>query len=274
MLQSFADYVRQWEPVGCRDHSTMDLFTKANVKNFFSGCLTLFMNNPYPQIDRREHIYIVDLKKELLELLPPKIQAEGIKVAHGMKKTYNTVSPMRFNEAYNLIKKYARAKVVITQRIHCALPSIAMGTPVIFFNSPGLPGGGGSGGKESDRVSGLTPLFHTVSLYNMNKEEAKEWLLHFNWDNPPPNPDAGMIMRLRATSWNIIRRDPTLLDSGRKFGIIPMQQPKSSLKAEKFTFHLIFPTTSSSTIIGTLSNGEKQYGSFNWRQWRCIESIL
>ena len=267
--QAFADYMRKWEPVGCRDHSTMGFFTKANVKNFFSGCLTLFMSNPYPQIDRREHIYIVDLKKESLELLPPKIQADGIKIAHDMDDARNTDSPMRFNEAYNLMKKYAKAKVVITQRIHCALPSIAMGTPVIFFNSPGLPGGGGSGGKESDRVSGLTPLFHTVSLYSMNKKEAKQWLLHFNWDNPPSNPDAGMIMRLRATSWNVIRRDPILLDSGRKFGIIPMQQPKYSLKAEKFTFHLIFTTK-----IRTLSSGDMQYGSFNWRQWRCIESIL
>ncbi|WP_264821067.1 polysaccharide pyruvyl transferase family protein [Acinetobacter schindleri] len=33
-----------------------------------------------------------------------------------------------------MLEKYSTAKLVITSRIHCALPCLAMGTPVIYIN--------------------------------------------------------------------------------------------------------------------------------------------
>ena len=38
----------------------------------------------------------------------------------------------RFDEAEKLLRRYAKAKLVITSRIHAALPCIALGTPVIL----------------------------------------------------------------------------------------------------------------------------------------------
>ena len=86
------------------------------------------------------------------------------------------------------------------------LPCIGMGTPVIFINSPSMPGGGGSNDTASSRVTGLTELFHTVNLYTVTDEvkEAREWLTNFPWENPPPNPNINLMMRLRATFWNVI----------------------------------------------------------------------
>ena len=40
----------------------------------------------------------------------------------------------KFKKADEILKKYERAQYVITSRIHCALPCLAMGTPVIFVN--------------------------------------------------------------------------------------------------------------------------------------------
>jgi exopolysaccharide biosynthesis predicted pyruvyltransferase EpsI len=42
-------------------------------------------------------------------------------------------SPRKFQKAEALLEKYAQAKLVITSRLHCALPCIALGTPIIFI---------------------------------------------------------------------------------------------------------------------------------------------
>ena len=91
-----------------------------------------------------------------------------------MKGSGKQNSLERFSAAYELIEKYASAKLVITQRIHCALPCVGMGIPVIIINSHWLPGGGGSKKKASERVSGLLPLFHTLDLYTLSIKKAMD----------------------------------------------------------------------------------------------------
>ena len=266
-------WLKRHEPIGCRDYQTANFFKHHKVKVFFSGCLTLFIRNPNVGRERTDKIYLVDVKDDFLELLPKTIREGAERIHHNLADPLHSDDAKRFTEAYKLVQKYGRAKVVVTQGIHCALPCVAMGTPVIFVNSAKMPGGGGSSKGASGRTSGLTPLFHTINLYNMSKEEAKEWLENFAWDNPPPNPDVSMTMRLRATSWNVIRRNPVYYDAGRKFGVIPMLPPTNKIAGKTFVFHLVF-TISNTTVIGTLSSGKKQYGAFNWRHWRSIESIF
>ena len=266
-------WAKKHEPIGCRDSDTMKFLHDHGVQAFFTGCMTLFMRNPNVGVKRSNKIYLVDLKSDVLQLLPREIQTRAEKVYHNLKNPRQSDNTQRYTEAYKLIRKYGQASVVVTQRIHCALPCVAMGTPVIFINSAGLPGGGGSSKEASGRTSGLTPLFHTINLYDMSRAEAKTWLQNFAWDNPPPNPDVSMTMRLRATSWNVIRRNPVYYDAGKKFGVIPMSPPTNKIAGKIFAFHLAF-TTSNTTVIETLSSGKKQYGAFNWRHWRSIESIF
>ena len=40
----------------------------------------------------------------------------------------------KYEEAEALLRRYATAELVITSRLHCALPCRAMGTPVIFVH--------------------------------------------------------------------------------------------------------------------------------------------
>lgn len=68
-----------------------------------------------------------------------------------------------FKIAENLVKKYAKAKMVVTSRIHAGLPCLGMETPVVFvandevismtgsFNTPG-------------RLGGLVDLFRILEL--------------------------------------------------------------------------------------------------------------
>ena len=46
----------------------------------------------------------------------------------------NNFQNKRFNIAKKLLDKYSKAKLVITSRLHGALPCLALNTPFIFDN--------------------------------------------------------------------------------------------------------------------------------------------
>lgn len=63
----------------------------------------------------------------------------------------------RLASAENLKKKYAKAKLVITSRIHCALPCLGLETPVIYtLKDNDLK-------MSTERFEGLVDLFNTVT---------------------------------------------------------------------------------------------------------------
>lgn len=63
----------------------------------------------------------------------------------------------RLNDAETLVKKYAKASLVVTSRIHCALPCLGLGTPVIFTDNA-------ISEKTSNcRYGGLKELFNILS---------------------------------------------------------------------------------------------------------------
>ena len=59
----------------------------------------------------------------------------------------------RFKLAKELLDKYARAKLVISTRIHGALPCLAFNTPVIFINE-----------SYDNRYTGIYELLNTIGI--------------------------------------------------------------------------------------------------------------
>ena len=233
------NYFRSKSPIGCRDYATLEFFKYHEVPAFFSGCLTLLLHTPNVDAKRTDDIFIVDVKKEYVKLLPEDIRQKGIKTNHNWYNGDFKNNIARFRKAFNIMEMYSKAKLVITQRIHCALPCVAMGTPVIFINSDGMPGGGGSKASSSPRTRGLTSMFHTLDVYQVGHNNVSSWFHQFPWDNIPPNPDLATLMQLKATAWNVIREKPSLFDASRKFGVIPLSLPGPPCN-NALMFHLIF----------------------------------
>lgn len=71
------------------------------------------------------------------------------------KKDFKTDMEL-LSEAERLIKLYAKAKLVITSRIHCALPCLGLETPVIFLRKAN------DIKASSCRFNGLADLFNTI----------------------------------------------------------------------------------------------------------------
>jgi hypothetical protein len=73
----------------------------------------------------------------------------------------------KFQYAKNLLQKYAYSRLVVTSRIHAALPCLAMDTPVIFIIADDLqPNGKGVVPYAKGRFDGMLELFHVMECIN------------------------------------------------------------------------------------------------------------
>jgi len=204
-------YFKQHEPIGCRDLVTRDLLRQCDVEAYFSGCVTLMLRNE--EVERANEILLVDLDAEAMQHIPAHMRTQVTVVHHGegipfesvasklwrySPKIYRAVkatkvhlaldtlqrrvvafretparSAQRFHKAESLIRRYAQAKLVITSRLHGALPCLALDTPVILVRRD----------LETPRLSGLINYMRAYSV-----EEFKYRIKEVNPQNPEPNP--------------------------------------------------------------------------------------
>ena len=80
--------------------------------------------------------------------------------AHYLSHRVNVKEDYPTNEAcmelaQKLVRNYAKAKLVITSKIHAALPSLGLGTPVVFVDSWAI-----DSGEIKGRLEGLRELFN------------------------------------------------------------------------------------------------------------------
>tara|TARA_R110002050_G_scaffold88588_1_gene186951 strand:+ start:6099 stop:7067 length:969 start_codon:yes stop_codon:yes gene_type:complete len=181
-------YLKKHEPIGCRDQFTADTLKAKGIDAYFTGCLTLTLDTyKVDDSERGDDIYIVDplynypskqrlfysVRSTIKSILNGKVFQLGKKNRHlqnfidiDLLKTakYIDQEPLdnitdreRFEMAENILKKYSKAKLVITSRIHCALPCLAMGTPVIYIN-------GFDQFVDSCRFDGILELFNRIDV--------------------------------------------------------------------------------------------------------------
>ena len=251
----FQSYLQKHEPIGCRDEDQEKSLLAKGVKASSPSYLMLLLKNTSPGTPKNDVIYITDVEQKFMHLLLPNIPKKVIILQHHNGGKGND---QMSKAAYQLVKRFESAKLVITQNLQYAIACAAMETPVIFVT----------------RVAEtLGSLFHTIDVDKMSKYQMKEWLGNFSWTNIPHNPNPAQLMRLRATSWNMIRRDQHLHDSAVKLGAVPMSPPVSLQHERKLTFYLVF-STSSQDSLNLFFTSSNVSGRFNWRHWRSVESIF
>ena len=101
----------------------------ADVDDFLNPELKIFPLNRFFDSLHKNRI-IKPWAKMVKELLN---QFDGEKIERTTHEcSLNHSHEQRFAMALDLLKKYATARCVITSRIHCALPCLALGTPVVL----------------------------------------------------------------------------------------------------------------------------------------------
>jgi hypothetical protein len=195
-------YLKTFEPIGCRDLYTKKTLEEKGIKSFFSGCLTLcldkkklnlkktnrkgivvisaldriipefkFFKNPGVETMITDLIKLIKYPKRLIDFKKSKIKLDVF-----LKKQTEEVSCKsqiidikkvnlkdREKLAYKQLGDIANAKLLITSRIHSALPAVAFGTPVLFL-SDGL-----NHINQKSRLDGLEIFFKISDTENLKE---------------------------------------------------------------------------------------------------------
>ena len=127
------EYLRRWQPIGCRDRGTMQLLAAHGVETFYSRCLTL-------TLPRREtppangQVFLVGLSRAARQAVPRALRRGAVQVDQARVRLPIYDANLKRALAGELLEQYRqRARLVITSKIHCAMPCIAMGIPVVFL---------------------------------------------------------------------------------------------------------------------------------------------
>lgn len=121
--------MENFQPIGCRDFHTWKELTDCGLEAYMAGCLTITWPKRATS-DRQNKIFIVDVSDHVYKRIPENIRKKAKRVSH-----------IRYSDeckgedaARNIYKAYKdEACLVITSRIHCAQPCLAMGIPVVFI---------------------------------------------------------------------------------------------------------------------------------------------
>ena len=119
-----AAFLRQHQPIGCRDWPTVYWLVNRGIEAFFSGCLTATLTLAGPVPERGGSIYVDAFPARGAD--PPTVASHETETTRSFGFSFNLA------EALRLLKTYAAAAHVTTSRLHCYLPCRALGTPVAF----------------------------------------------------------------------------------------------------------------------------------------------
>lgn len=189
------DFLRKFGSVGARDTGTLELLEKNNIDSYFSGCLTLTLKS-FPNVEKTNEILLVDpllkthaaplgdilsetenLRNLLQEHTDFPIKILSHKSSHPLSHFGNEE---RMEHVEQRLKQYQAARLVITARLHCALPCLALGTPVLLMEN-----------TQTSRIGTYQPFFKTYTEQEIISAPKSIFL-------PPPSP---------CSEWEVLRDD-------------------------------------------------------------------
>lgn len=134
LLPEEINYIKQYEPILCRDEFTKIILTKYQIEAYVIGCLSLTFDRRESTEGNNGKYYFVGIKEKFMENVPEYIKNEAVVTTQHIKMDYIDEQVMKEEEinAKRLLSEYKQsAKMVISSLLHCICPCIAMGIPTI-----------------------------------------------------------------------------------------------------------------------------------------------
>lgn len=129
------DFLKPYGKIGCRDLVTEEVLKEKGYDTYFSGCMTLTLD----QIGKKKvdnYICVIDMKEEIVEKIHTLFPEYEIKImSHWLKpeESASMTLEKRIDRVKEYLTIYQNAKLIITDRLHCALPALALETPVALI---------------------------------------------------------------------------------------------------------------------------------------------
>lgn len=168
-------------PVGARDKATLEFLKKNNIDSYFSGCVTLTLRKD-PNVEKNDFVLAVDVSDAVYNKMKKMTKREIIRI--DTNRCIEMPRESKFALAEYYLSLYQSAHAVVTRRLHCMLPCLALETPVLAIT-----------GREPHRYAGLADLVRNISENDFLKESFNNYSL----DEPPRNPTAYKKIRNSVT---------------------------------------------------------------------------
>ena len=175
-------YLRQYAPIGARDESTLEMLRRNGIGAELSGCLTLTLPR-CANVEMTGEILLVDVDPASEQTIREQFPNERyVSVTHAVNaETYRFLTMKeRMEKAKVLLRRYQGAKCVVTSRLHCALPCLALGTPVLLLYKD----------EYASRMKSFLALLHYSALDGLS-----DALRSYDLTQPPQNPTAYLPIR-------------------------------------------------------------------------------
>lgn len=173
-------YFKKYEPILCRDELTKKTLISYGVEAYLTGCLSVaFPKRDECSMEKRDKYYFVDVREQFLGLVPEKIRRNAVYKSQNLYLDEVSTDSMEQGDemAWKLMEEYRNnAKMVITSRLHCMTPCMAMGIPTIAV-----------GNNFSHRYS-----FVDAFLEAYDEEQFAE----YDWSIPKTKADVEKAKRL------------------------------------------------------------------------------
>lgn len=177
-----------YSPIGCRDTYTERTFKELGIDAYFSGCITLTLPKMPIVKPEREYVCCVDVSKAAAEHTRKLLEGTGIELREITHyKDYRNSDATweeRVKNVTDLLTVYQNAKCVVTRRLHCALPCLAMGVPVLTLNN-----------EKAGADIRFEPYYDW--LHNCSREEYISGEYDYDITDPPANSEKHLECRER-----------------------------------------------------------------------------
>ncbi len=124
------EYFSVNEPVLCRDEFTRDVLRRRGVRAYLFGCISLLLSERDKDIKGNRY-YIVDVNENIDLQTLSTIDNNFVYMSHMVNNTGKSKFDGYRMALERLTEYRENAKMVITSRLHCMNPCVAMGIPTI-----------------------------------------------------------------------------------------------------------------------------------------------
>lgn len=174
---------KKYGPVGARDDSTKELLAEKGIDAYVSYCLTLTIPKR-KGVKNNEKIFAVNLSDEEIKKIRKSTDREVVAVNQDIEAgSLSDLSwEQRRKNATDLLDLYQGAHMVVTTKLHCALPCTALNTPVFLLLEDR------NYREDNKRFSTFLPLVNYCKREDFMK-------LKIDFNNPSKNPDKYLKIR-------------------------------------------------------------------------------
>lgn len=130
-----ASWLAEWArhpSIGCRDRHSVALLAENGIRAHFTGCLTTWMGRFFAPPATREGVLFVDVPPAMEAHIPDALRRKARRLTSGTSDRRQGPAE-RFLAAARLLDALRSAELVVTRRLHVALPCLGFGTPVTVY---------------------------------------------------------------------------------------------------------------------------------------------